>query len=710
MKFGSVFSVVFLCLFLSSSAWAGPTDIPRVLCVGDSWPGFMQILRSFDVTIADYPQLAGYGQRGSRTCEVGVMADEFDTAKYLDVVREELETYPTIDIVHLSLGGNDFLNRSNWTPSMSSDELNAFIATVNAHMESVIDYILAIRPNIRVAICGYDFVHHTIGSATAPQINAVWAQYEQTKLALAQSKSRVFYVHNLGLMQYHFGIQEASPEILPYHVPAPGGYAQNYVPFPGGDPNYFTPLKALMDKDIHLSMAGYDILAKRCIDEFYGEWMSWPVVLEILPLGKKTKSSSASFRVSFSQEVTGVDVSDFSCTGGTVASVTGSGATYTVTANLARKAGAAQLSVLDDDSIKDASDRVLGGPGTGNGGFDHDGSIAYADPALASPEDFDGAMTALDNSLKPVAWMFDYQPFTPDACDVNGGTISVNPPGINGNGMLDACELGVITACLENANLDCSATGGITHAAVVTAWQHNYARMHSDLGGDNNRFCKMIPGVDTMLAGMMTLGDSGSAVLPGLLIGSVSAFIQLPSGTSIPSTANYTPLGAYFGPNGDADGDGYTNRQEYDYFYALGGKAMYIAAALDPGMIPESNCGNNAGGTYNPGAAFCVSVSGSPDLTGGFEWRKDGLPLSNDAVISGSHWRELHINALRISDSGDYTCVYENGAKTFGPITITVREQKVPAAGSTALIVLAGLLASTAVYRLRRNVASSRTR
>ncbi len=707
MKFRFLLMAV-LCVFVAASAGAGSSDIPRILLVGDSWPGFMQILRSFDTVIQEYPNLAGYGQRGSRTCEIGVMADEFDTPSYLDVVREELLTYPTIDIVHVSLGGNDFLHRSNWSPSMPPEQLQAFVDDVNAHLASVIDFILSVRPNIRVGLCGYDFAHHTMGGATSEQVNAVWAQYEQSKLALVQGNPRAFYIHNLGLMQYHYGITEATPPIPAHSVPLPGGYAQNYVPMPGGNPAYFTPLSALMDKDIHLTMEGYDILARRCIDEFYGEWMSWPAVMEILPL-EASKAPTAQFRVTFSQAVSGVDATDFAVNGvsaGIVTAVNGSGAVYTVTVDLNSEVGPAQLVLLDDGTIADTGGKPLGGPGAGNGGFTHNGPISYADPALDGPDDFDGAMYSLDRSLAPAAWMFGNQPFTPDLCDVNGGSISISPPGIVGNGMLDSFEEGVISACLENPALDCSATGGITHAIVAAAWQRNYAQMHSDLGGDGNRFDKMIPGVETLLAGMMTEGDFGSSRLPVLLMGAVSVFIQLPAGTSVPDPANYTLLGEYLGPNGDADGDGSTNRQEYDFFMPMGGRAMYVMAVLDPAMTPQNTCANSTGGIYNPGVPFCLSVPDPVNLPGGFEWRKDGVPLSNDAVLSGTHWRELHIHALRVSDSGDYTCVYDDGHKVFGPVNVTVREEKVPASGNLGLLAISAALALVGARVLRRCAAA----
>lgn len=101
-----------------------------------------------------------------------------------------------------------------------------------------------------------------------------------------------------------------------------------------------------------------------------------PAAIGSVPSGMNpTSASSVAFTVTFSQAVTGVDVSDFSVglTGSlnspTVASVTDSGTSYSVQVNFsATGSGTVKLNVLDnDDSIRDAVGHPLGGWGTGNG-------------------------------------------------------------------------------------------------------------------------------------------------------------------------------------------------------------------------------------------------------------------------------------------------------------------------------------------------------
>jgi hypothetical protein len=80
------------------------------------------------------------------------------------------------------------------------------------------------------------------------------------------------------------------------------------------------------------------------------------------------------YRVTFSENVKGVDATDFVLTasglsGVSIASVTGSGQVYDVSANSGSGFGALRLDVRDNDTILDALGNRLGGTGTGNGNY-----------------------------------------------------------------------------------------------------------------------------------------------------------------------------------------------------------------------------------------------------------------------------------------------------------------------------------------------------
>jgi hypothetical protein len=90
-----------------------------------------------------------------------------------------------------------------------------------------------------------------------------------------------------------------------------------------------------------------------------------------------TGAATVDFTVTFSEAVTGVDVSDFvlnttgSIAGASVTSVVGAGTTWTVTVDTGTGGGdgTIRLDVIDDDTIIDADTNPLGGPGGGNGTF-----------------------------------------------------------------------------------------------------------------------------------------------------------------------------------------------------------------------------------------------------------------------------------------------------------------------------------------------------
>ena len=88
-----------------------------------------------------------------------------------------------------------------------------------------------------------------------------------------------------------------------------------------------------------------------------------------------TSAASVAWTVTFNGNVSGVNAADFvlaqagGVSGTGISSVTGSGATYTVTAYTGLGAGTLGLNLADDDSIQDSYGNRLGGSGAGNGDF-----------------------------------------------------------------------------------------------------------------------------------------------------------------------------------------------------------------------------------------------------------------------------------------------------------------------------------------------------
>jgi hypothetical protein len=104
-----------------------------------------------------------------------------------------------------------------------------------------------------------------------------------------------------------------------------------------------------------------------------------------------TNASSVNFIVTFSENVTGMDMAgpvfdDFTLTttgvtGTSIAKITGSGSDYTVTVNAGSGSGTIRLDVIDNNSIMDTSSNPLGGPIKGDGSFSN-GEIYIIAPVI----------------------------------------------------------------------------------------------------------------------------------------------------------------------------------------------------------------------------------------------------------------------------------------------------------------------------------------
>ncbi|MFB8794739.1 MAG: Ig-like domain-containing protein [Microcoleus sp.] len=85
-----------------------------------------------------------------------------------------------------------------------------------------------------------------------------------------------------------------------------------------------------------------------------------------------SNAATVNYTVTFSENVTGVDTSDFnlaavSITDAAITSVTGTGSTYAVAVNSGTADGTVQLNLTDNDSILNSLSVPLGGTGAGNG-------------------------------------------------------------------------------------------------------------------------------------------------------------------------------------------------------------------------------------------------------------------------------------------------------------------------------------------------------
>jgi hypothetical protein len=80
----------------------------RVLLVGDSWAELMWFNQSLRTVFAEegHPEIL---EKGDVTALGGTTAAEWTTPSFLQLITDELDANPTLEVVQLTLGGNDFL-------------------------------------------------------------------------------------------------------------------------------------------------------------------------------------------------------------------------------------------------------------------------------------------------------------------------------------------------------------------------------------------------------------------------------------------------------------------------------------------------------------------------------------------------------------------------------------------------------------------------
>ena len=97
-------------------------------------------------------------------------------------------------------------------------------------------------------------------------------------------------------------------------------------------------------------------------------------------------------------------------------------------------------------------------------------------------------------------------------------------------------------------------------------------------------------------------------------------------------------------------------------FTAYDGTSYPNVVLLENHLIPLAIIGQPQQIIQNPGtsAAFTCEATGTTAIS--YQWRKNGVPLSDDANISGSSTTTLTIANIMEADEGDYTCEITNAS------------------------------------------------
>ena len=233
---------------------ASPVHAARVLVVGDSWgvaagPALQQVL--LDNGSADQVDSIAVG---------GETAVNINTPAWLQRITEALQDNPDAEVVHLSLGGNDFLGR--WNALLSQEQEDLLVTGILEDINAIVDHILEQRPDLRIYWSSYDFPRPLIIGQPV-QVNNASLRFSEAAQALAEARGdSLVYGDFNGLTQVAYGFD--------------GVQVSSYDPafaIPPGDPSlpdprYPGPAAAYADP-IHLTEEAYLLLAESQYEDFY---------------------------------------------------------------------------------------------------------------------------------------------------------------------------------------------------------------------------------------------------------------------------------------------------------------------------------------------------------------------------------------------------------------------------------------------------------
>ena len=285
-----------LALVLVLFALLGCSQETRILVAGDSWAYCMELFKTWENPIAY--QVVYLNSTSLET------AHGWNTDWKKAAVSTFLEENPDVDIVVLSLGGNDLLIHGDVRDT--EEQRAALVGDIGQDLEDVIEDLLSVRSEIRVALTGYDYTnweesmewpfsrdwylywYEHLGAPTSPiEMNSYLQLLASEQWRIGEELDRVAFVNNYGLMQWKYGIPRYG--IPAESLPHPGYSSEG--PLFGGDASYYSPpagmlgLPLLHCDPIHLSPGGYLEVTRNAMDRCVRDWLglSLPSGFGIVP-------------------------------------------------------------------------------------------------------------------------------------------------------------------------------------------------------------------------------------------------------------------------------------------------------------------------------------------------------------------------------------------------------------------------------------------
>ncbi len=291
MKKTYLLLLVVLATTFNTFSQCTETSTPKILLVGDSWAWFMSTQSIINIELKAWGHSDYTFVSDAIVAENGAETNDFLKADKKAEIQSLLNANPTIEVVHLSIGGNDFLG--DWNISMTPGQVDTLTSNVFTRLDSVIQFIKSCKPGIKVFWSGYVYPNfaepindmapfqtsqpfygtwHGMGDPTFLQINTllngISLEFDSIYANDPQVESNIC----TGLMQYLYG------QTSPMSVPPSGTYAPFTQPLPFGDPNYPSPKTAMNDygftKDcFHLSANSYKAFFGYHMQKFYQKYL-----------------------------------------------------------------------------------------------------------------------------------------------------------------------------------------------------------------------------------------------------------------------------------------------------------------------------------------------------------------------------------------------------------------------------------------------------
>lgn len=285
--------ILFLLILISlfgiqrAKSQCSETNETKVLLVGDSWAFFMNVDKTINKVFKDWGH-SSYKYTTSLTLSVnGAKTVDFLRPNKQGEIANQLISKPSIEYVHLSIGGNDVLG--GWkSQSFTQAQTDSLRFLVRDSVVAVIDFIKSVRPNVKVVWGGYAYPNfeEVISGTLIPSLhpfNGTWQNMEtptnqeindllnlfSTDIEMYYSNDpRVEFVKSTGITQYSYG-QDNPLGISPF-----GTYAPLSVSLPYGDVVYPSPKSSMRSygafKDcFHLAVKGYKDLIGYTTQKFY---------------------------------------------------------------------------------------------------------------------------------------------------------------------------------------------------------------------------------------------------------------------------------------------------------------------------------------------------------------------------------------------------------------------------------------------------------